>query len=83
LLIELHQVVKSGSKLILNYKGPNASFVTTMYSRQVVTCLLHGGVSLKVLSTVNLLITFMRASLNRKRELCRAPIFILGNKGQA
>jgi glycosyltransferase involved in cell wall biosynthesis len=83
LLIELHQIVKSGSKLILNYKGPTASFVTAMYSRQVVTCLLHGSISLKVLSTVNFLITFMRASLNRKRELCRAPILILGNKGQA
>jgi glycosyltransferase involved in cell wall biosynthesis len=83
LLIELHQVAKLGSKLILNYKGPSASFVTTMYFRQTVTCLLHGGVSLKVLSTANLLLTFTRASLNRKREFCRAPILILGNKGQA
>lgn len=83
LLLELHQVAKLGSKLILDYKGSNASFITTMYSRQIATCLLHGSVSIKFLSTVNLLVTFVRASLNRKRELCRAPILILGNKWQA
>ena len=81
LLIELYQVAKSGSKLILNYKGPNASFLTTTYSRQIVTCLLHGDIKLKVKSIVNLFVTFMAASLIRKRELCLAPILILGNKG--
>ena len=81
LLIELYQVAKSGSNLILNYKGPNASFLTSMYSRQILTCLLHGGINIKVLATVNLFMTFMAASLIRKRELCLAPIFILGNKG--
>ena len=81
LLIELYQVAKSGSRLILNYKGPSASFLTTIYSRQIMTCLLHGRIKLKVLSFVNLFMTFMAASFIRKRELCVAPILILGNKG--